>query len=114
MFRAHRSFAALLICSLLLATAPVFAAETGKVVNINTATAAQLAHLPRVGPALAKRIVEFREQNGAFKKAEDLIQVRGIGEKSFAFLKPYVTTSGETTLTAKLRSSRPAPEPASH
>jgi competence protein ComEA len=77
-------------------------------VNVNTASAAQLALLPRVGPAVAQRIVEHREANGAFKTLEDLLLVRGIGEKTFELLEPYVALAGETTLSAKVRVSRPA------
>ena len=60
--------------------------------------------LPRVGPAVAQRIVDFREQNGSFKAVEDLMLVRGIGEKTFERLAPYITLSGETTLSEKVRS----------
>lgn len=60
-------------------------------VNINTASAEQLESLPGVGPKLAARIVEHRQKSGAFKNAEELINVRGIGEKSFAKLQPYVS-----------------------
>jgi comEA protein len=59
--------------------------------DLNKATAAQLEKLPGVGPATATRIVEYREKNGAFKKVEDLMNVRGIGEKTFLSLKPLVT-----------------------
>lgn len=84
--------------------APIFAAE-GQV-NVNTATVAELDRLPGVGPSLAARIVEHREKNGAFKQAEDLMLVRGIGEKSFAKMKPYVSTSGATTLVEDVRIPR--------
>lgn len=80
-------------------------AAPGKV-NINTATVEQLALLPRVGPAVAQRIAEFREQNGGFKAAADLMLVKGIGEKTFELIAPYVAVSGETTLSAKVSSSR--------
>ena len=60
-------------------------------VNINTATAAELERLPGVGAAMALRIVEYRDKNGGFKKIEDLMLVRGIGEKSFLTLKPQIT-----------------------
>jgi len=60
-------------------------------VNLNTASTAQLETLPGVGRAIAERIVEYREKNGGFKKVEDLMNVRGIGEKSFLNLKPLVT-----------------------
>lgn len=87
--------------------APVLAdTEKGGVVNINTASAQELQLLPRVGPALAKRIVEFREKNGTFKTSEELMRVKGIGEKTFELLKPYVTTSGPTTLKHKVASAR--------
>jgi competence protein ComEA len=94
---------------LLLAAAVVGAAE-GKsskgVVNINTANAQQLQLLPRVGPALASRIIEFRETNGPFKRVEELVAVRGIGEKSLEQLRPYVVTKGDTTLKEKISLSR--------
>jgi competence protein ComEA len=64
-----------------------------KLVNLNTATANELATLPGVGPAVAARIIEYREKNGAFKKIEDLMNVRGIGEKTFLKLKPLVTVA---------------------
>ncbi len=60
-------------------------------VNLNTATAAQLESLPGVGPAGAKRILEYRQKNGSFKKIEELMNVKGFGEKSFLKLKPYIT-----------------------
>jgi competence protein ComEA len=100
----HR-IAAGVVLAVLLAALPAAAAE-GKKVNINSADASQLALLPRVGPSIAQRIVEHRKQNGPFKKAEDLMLVRGIGEKTYELLKPYVATSGETTLKEKVRSSR--------
>ncbi len=75
-----------------------------KVVNVNTASAAELTRLPRVGEKLAERIVAHRQQHGAFRRAEDLMEVKGIGEKMFQGLKPYVTVSGPTTLTEKVSS----------
>ncbi len=84
--------------------APAAGAEEPKgKVNVNTATAEQLQNLPRVGPAVAQRIIEFRDKNGRFKAPEELILVRGIGEKTFEVLEPYVSVTGETTLTEKAR-----------
>lgn len=60
-------------------------------ININTATVAQLETLPGIGRATAERILEYRQKIGGFKKIEDLMNVRGIGEKSFLRLKPLVT-----------------------
>jgi competence protein ComEA len=110
--RAHRAIAGLLALAFLLNTLPVQGADK-KVVNINNADASQLALLPRVGPSVAGRIVDYRKQNGGFKKAEDLMLVQGIGEKTFELIKPYVATAGETTLREKVKGSRSASSPSS-
>ena len=105
----HRLTSLLLAVALLLASVPAFAAAEGgggKKVNINSADASQLAFLPRVGPSVAQRIIEFRKENGPFKSPDDLMLVRGIGEKTFALIKPYVAVSGETTLKEKVKSSK--------
>jgi comEA protein len=60
-------------------------------VNLNTATAEQLATIPGVGPKMAERIVDYRQKNGGFKKVEDLMNVSGVGEKSFLKMKPLIT-----------------------
>lgn len=103
-----------LICAalvLFLGALPVLAAVPG-VVNINTADASALALLPRVGPAVAQRIVEHREQNGKFQKKEDLLLVRGIGEATLELIAPYVITEGETTLKEKVSVPRETASPA--
>ncbi len=66
-------------------------------VDLNAATASQLEALPGIGPATAKRIVEYREKNGGFKKIEELMNVRGIGEKSFLKLRSLVTVTPPRT-----------------
>lgn len=67
------------------------------VVNLNTATAAQLETLPGIGPKTAARIIEHRQKVGGFKKIEELMNVRGVGEKSFLKLKPHITVAALKT-----------------
>ncbi len=63
----------------------------GEKVNINTATADQLEALPGIGPVLAQRIVDYREQHGPFRSIRDLLNVSGIGDSHMADLEPLVT-----------------------
>ncbi|HXD17273.1 MAG TPA: helix-hairpin-helix domain-containing protein [Vicinamibacterales bacterium] len=77
--------------------APKPAATATAPVNLNTATAEQLATIPGVGPKMAERIIDYRQKNGGFKKVEDLMNVSGVGEKSFLKMKPLITvTAGKT------------------
>jgi len=71
------------------------AAKAGDKVNINTASLAELEKLPRIGPQIAQRILDFRKENGSFKKIEDILKVRGIGEKVFDQLKDLITVGTE-------------------
>lgn len=74
-------------------------AKAPATVDLNTATAAQLESLPGIGPKTAQRIIEYREKNGPFKKIEDLMNVKGIGEKSFLKLKPGLTARAPASKT---------------
>jgi competence protein ComEA len=82
------AFAMAFVLSTGLATAAE--APAGKV-NINTATAAQLSALPGIGEKLATRIVEHRQKAGAFKSVQELMNVKGIGERNLAKLEPHLT-----------------------
>ena len=62
-----------------------------EMININTASAEELEQLYRVGPTYAVRIVEYREKNGPFKKPEDIMNVPGIGSKTFEGNKERIT-----------------------
>ncbi len=102
----RRRVALLMALAITLCAQAGVAAGAKGVVNINTATAEQLAYLPRVGPSVAGRIIEFREKNGKFKDPTDLLLVRGIGDSTFALIEPYITISGETSLGEKVRVER--------
>jgi competence protein ComEA len=106
MNRIKRNTLFVLVALTLAAALPATAAEG--VVNINDAGIEQLSLLPRVGATVAQRIVDFRQENGAFKSPEDLLLVRGIGEATFELMAPHVTVSGPTTLTEKVSVPRAA------
>ena len=96
-----RTYAALLAVALLAASQPVAAqAQKGApaapptiVVDINTAPAAAFESLPGIGAKTAALIIEYRQKNGPFKKVEELMNVRGLGEKTFLKLRPQLTVS---------------------
>jgi competence protein ComEA len=71
---------------------PAGAADAGDGrINLNTATEAELDTLPRIGPAMAQRILEWRDANGRFTSIEDLLAVPGIGDKMLESLRALVT-----------------------
>ena len=59
-------------------------------ININKSNADELIKIPHIGPVLAKRIIAYREQNGSFQKVEDLINIKGIGEKKLKSIKQFI------------------------
>jgi len=80
------------LCGALLLAAPRPAPE--RPVNLNTATVTELMQLPRVGPRTAERIVAFRREHGPFQRPEELMNVKGIGEKTFRRLQRHITVDG--------------------
>jgi competence protein ComEA len=81
---------AALLAALALSAAQPMGAETAPL-NLNTASAAELASLKGIGPAKAQAIVEHRDKNGQFKSVDDLKLVRGVGDKMLEQLRPQVT-----------------------
>jgi len=77
-------------------------------VNINTATRTELIQVPKIGEKMAERIVDFRKANGPFSRIEDIMNVKGMGEKTFLAIRPYLTV-GKTP-----QKQRPAKRSASH
>jgi competence protein ComEA len=66
-------------------------------VNINTASATDLQTLPGIGAKTAGRIIDYRQKNGPFKKIEELMNVRGVGEKNFLKLKSQISIGAGRT-----------------
>ncbi len=79
------------IAPLATTVAPTATLVMGLLVNINTATAAELEALPHIGPAMAQRIVDYREAHGPFETLEALQNVSGVGPTIFAQVRPYIT-----------------------
>jgi competence protein ComEA len=100
--------AGLLIATALIAMQTPVAFADDNLVNINSASAAQLATLKGLGDVKAQAIVEHREKNGPFKSVDDLKQVKGIGDKLLAKLRPQVTV-GKVAAAAPMGAAASAP-----
>jgi competence protein ComEA len=81
----------LMVITFTLSVIPVYSAAQDNKININTAGVEDLIKLEKIGPAYAKRIVEYREKYGPFKKIEDLTNVKGIGEITLELIKDKLT-----------------------
>ena len=77
-------------------TPPAASTSSKPVINLNAATIEQLESLPGIGRKTAERIIEHRTKSGGFKRIEDLMNVKGIGEKSFLKLKPLIAVPAKT------------------
>jgi len=75
-------------------------APTAKV-NLNTASIEQLTTLPGVGPKLAARIVEYRQKSGTFRSTQELMNVKGVGEKNFAKIEAWLSVGEAPKAAAK-------------
>jgi comEA protein len=93
--RLRPAWAIVLCIGLVIAPVTALAQQGGtpsnEKVNLNTATLEQLQTLPGVGPAIAKNIVDYRTKVGKFAKIEDILNVKGIGEKKFQRMKDRLT-----------------------
>jgi competence protein ComEA len=81
-----------LVLAVMMALVSVSLAQEAEKININKASAVELTQLKRIGPKLSERIVEYREKHGPFERPEDIMQVRGIGPKTFELNKDRITT----------------------
>lgn len=91
MKRWKRFFTLVIVISVMMAVVPVALAQDVEKININKASIEELMQLDGVGQKYAMRIVEYREKNGPFKQAEDIMKVRGIGTKIFEANKDRIT-----------------------
>jgi competence protein ComEA len=93
-------FAAVVLAALVALTGSLWAVEaaqgsggtngSSQPIDINKATAKELTAIPGIGEAIAQRIIDFRDKEGPFRRVEDLMKVKGIGEKSFQKIRPHV------------------------
>jgi competence ComEA-like helix-hairpin-helix protein len=93
---------------------PAFAQKKppAKPVDINTASIEQLQQLPGIGPVTAKSILDFRKKSGPFRRAEDLLAIRGISENRFKAIAPYVVVSQpKPPVPQRTNGAAPAPRP---
>jgi competence ComEA-like helix-hairpin-helix protein len=89
------AFSLLLLCWILLAAHAAIGKKSppGAPLDLNTATAAQLAQVPGIGASSAKAIVQFRQKSGPFERVEDLLSIRGISTRRLQQIRPYVNVS---------------------
>ena len=76
------------------------------VVNLNTASAIELARLPGIGPSKAQAILSLRDRMKRFKRVEDIMRVKGIGRKTFRKLRSLLAIEGSTTLQARAKNTK--------
>ena len=81
MLKKKKLIALTLVVAVIFLSVPALWAQEAEKININTATAEEIAKLKGIGPKYAERIIQYREENGPFQTPEDLIKVKGLGPK---------------------------------
>src|SRR5438094_6825310 len=82
-----------------------------KPVNINTATSEELQQVPGIGPATAQKILQMRKSYGPFKSVDDLLAIRGLGEKRLDKMRKYLTVGKMNPPKAEAPTNRPTAAP---
>ena len=80
-----------------------------KPVNINTATSEELQQVPGIGPATAQKILQMRKSYGPFKSVDDLLAIRGLGEKRLDKMRKYLTVGKPAVPKSAVSGSNPTP-----
>ncbi len=94
----------------LLFSAVAFAGKKkppAKPVNINTATSEELQQVPGIGPATAQKILQMRKSYGPFKSVDDLLAIRGLGQKRLDKMRKYLTTGKTNPPKSDMPSTKP-------
>lgn len=92
---------------MLVTAVPCLAEDTpAKKIDINSASVQELQELPQIGPAVAQRIVDYRKKHGNFAKIEEIMKVKGIGEKTFLKIKPLIKVEQESKTKKKEKEMR--------
>ena len=91
----RRACSLLLLCWILLAAHAAIGKKIppSTTLDLNTATATQLAQVPGIGASSAKAIVQFRQKSGPFERIEDLLAIHGISTRKLQQIRPYVNVS---------------------
>ncbi len=87
----RKIFLLIIIIVFSICLVPLLSAKEMKKININDASVMELTQLKRIGPKIAKRILEYRENHGPFAQPEDIMNVKGIGLKTFKLNKDRIT-----------------------
>lgn len=82
-----------------------------KPININAATSEELQKVPGIGPATAQKILQMRKSYGAFKSVDDLLAIRGLGQKRLDKMRKYLTVGRTSTPKGTQPSTKPAASP---
>lgn len=80
----------------------IMSATAEQKLDINTASVEQLQTLPGIGSVIAQNIVNYRQTHGAFEKIEDIMKIKGIGQKKFEKIKDLITVKKEKTVNFKI------------